>query len=442
MARVEPDRTVLIQPRDPLVLRDARPFSADPGARAFSLAWPLPRTVAGALRSHIVRQGTPDTNWNATAAQTAQGYVVHGPLLVGQHAPGGHWEPYVPASKDMVAMEDRTAMILRPDMNLAADAGTDLPHKDDPPLNSTDSWRKAMENVALRPMKVYKDEKPKKDVSAYWSLERTAEMLGTADSSRAGTIALAADKEGIKGLPLQERIHVRIDQETRTAAEGALFTTESREFVSDPVGSGVAQLVKRLRGTQEKSGDTAEVTPALAMIARIGGAPESTWEQPAFASIGGERRLVRVSAADQYCSWPEPMLPDDDTLKNAENLRLQLVTPAIFAHGWLPGWMADGVIPGLKGCGLGVELVGVASDRPVAVSGWRLASRPAQGKHKESPPGPKATVLAVPAGSVYFFRITKGHLTQDILRKLWLAPISDSELHANEGFGLALPGIW
>jgi len=39
---------MLIEPRDPLIVRDGRPFTNSPGARAKSLPFPLPQTLAGA----------------------------------------------------------------------------------------------------------------------------------------------------------------------------------------------------------------------------------------------------------------------------------------------------------------------------------------------------------------------------------------------------------
>ena len=45
----------IIEPRDPLVFGDGKPFSAVPGSRAKSLPFPHPSTVAGAMRT---RSGT------------------------------------------------------------------------------------------------------------------------------------------------------------------------------------------------------------------------------------------------------------------------------------------------------------------------------------------------------------------------------------------------
>ncbi|HZQ09120.1 MAG TPA: type III-B CRISPR module-associated Cmr3 family protein, partial [Anaerolineae bacterium] len=43
----------LIEPRDPLIFRDGRPFNPTPGARAISLPFPYPSTLAGAVRTRV-----------------------------------------------------------------------------------------------------------------------------------------------------------------------------------------------------------------------------------------------------------------------------------------------------------------------------------------------------------------------------------------------------
>ena len=40
----------IIEPRDPLIFGDGKPFSAIPGARAKSLLFPHPPTLAGSMR--------------------------------------------------------------------------------------------------------------------------------------------------------------------------------------------------------------------------------------------------------------------------------------------------------------------------------------------------------------------------------------------------------
>ena len=41
-----------INPRDPLIFRDGRPFHADASVKASTMAFPYPSTIAGAVRNH------------------------------------------------------------------------------------------------------------------------------------------------------------------------------------------------------------------------------------------------------------------------------------------------------------------------------------------------------------------------------------------------------
>src|SRR5436853_7921327 len=41
----------LVEPRDPLIVREGRPFGPDPGASATSLPFPFPSTMAGGART-------------------------------------------------------------------------------------------------------------------------------------------------------------------------------------------------------------------------------------------------------------------------------------------------------------------------------------------------------------------------------------------------------
>src|SRR6478735_10456356 len=97
------ETAILLQPRDPLIFRDARPFGADPGARAFSLGWPLPRSVSGALRTHVINAAGPVDWKNKANADAALKIAVDGPLLAARPPCSEQWQPYVPAPKDLIA---------------------------------------------------------------------------------------------------------------------------------------------------------------------------------------------------------------------------------------------------------------------------------------------------------------------------------------------------
>ena len=49
--------TWIIEPHDPLIVRDGRPFGPNPSAQAISLSFPFPSTTTGGVRSRAGLKG-------------------------------------------------------------------------------------------------------------------------------------------------------------------------------------------------------------------------------------------------------------------------------------------------------------------------------------------------------------------------------------------------
>ena len=430
------DHTFLIEPRDPLVFRDARPFSAEPGAGAFCLPFPLPRTVAGALRTHIGNTARPRIDWTShdDTSKVAR-VVVHGPLLLGRATGESAWQVRIPAPRDAVFYRDDTknlhGMILRPmRIDSEEDAGSNLPKA--PSKSPANGCERALANTALRPMDVSEEVKPESKAPAWWQIDDAVRWLAahTGTESDLPLVRSPGNDPAIRGmasLPHDTRVHVGIDAGTLTHREGALFTTEAVAFPEKPM--------------QPDEPNEPE-TPAAAMVCRV--KTDIDWRRDdAHLPLGGERRLARIRVDDADIAWPDVVFPPDEAFRLSNGLRLLLVTPALFAHGWLPAWMADATIPGLGELKTPVQLVGAATDRRIPVSGWGI-TRKQGANHKET--GARATRYAVPAGGVYFFRFNTGIPDLDtwktIWERLWLAPVSDRQIDRDSGFGLVLPGLW
>ncbi len=401
---------ILIRPRDPLVLRDARPFTPDPGARAFSLEWPLPSTIAGALRTHI--GSVAGVDWEAWKEQRARnGQQQEHPLqrlevitgLRADRAPEDQtWRVGVPAPADALAYrEGETDPLritrLRP-VAFQDGEGCNLP---------------SINGAQLLPILAGTNHKPV-SAGAFWSLEATVGWL-------LGKTELPPEAERWIGLPDDTRVHVSIDKEKLTFREGHLFATTGRAF-----GPAVR---RRKPGTQL----LVEV-PETAILCQVRGPEALRWRpERAFVPIGGERRQARLE--------PEPALAGDpwvmpeelaQALAGQTRFRLQLVTPAIFRTGWRPGWLTPrrDNDPPEQLRGLDLSLRAMVAGRRVAISGWDVTHR-----------CEKPLRYAVPAGSVLFFEAARS-LTIEEARQLWLIPISDGARNRREGFGLALPGLW
>ncbi|MBC7319179.1 type III-B CRISPR module-associated protein Cmr3 [bacterium] len=126
---------------------------------------------------------------------------------------------------------------------------------------------------------------------------------------------------------------------------------------------------------------------------------------------------------------------NSDLLDNLKNLKLNLengyfklylVTPSIFNNGFLPSWIDKKSLEGEKD-GIKVKLVAVAVGKPLKIGGWDLARQE-----------PKPMYNAVPAGSIYYFRIIGNYPFEKIKESFHFKNISD--INPEEGFGLSLVG--
>lgn len=111
---------MLIEPRDPLIARDGRPFTNSPGARARSLSFPLPQTLAGVYRT---RRGLGEGLHFPEEAEKTLAWGIRGPLLAEEEQ--GEWRLLVPRPLDALRLGE-TVHPLRP-LKVPEGAGTSLP---------------------------------------------------------------------------------------------------------------------------------------------------------------------------------------------------------------------------------------------------------------------------------------------------------------------------
>lgn len=328
--------TLHLDPLDGLFFRDGRPFG--PGNAANS-GLPMPQTLAGALRSHLMaRLGCDfdalgqalkrgETLADALADQSDDLAVIaalrlSGPWLYRDNSktgPHGVMWP-VPAILHQEKTEDG-----------------------DGPLH------------LLRPLKVAP---PGWDVSdapterALWAdTARTTEpvkgFISTDGMSDILSGKAPAQETLVKPRDLYEhdrRVGLVVGAQTNTAEDGMLYT------------AGFLRLAPGVRFVAELAGLTEALRKEL--------------DQGPVLSWGGERRRVRVSLGD------EALAPSHDP-GSADGACLILTTPAPLAHGWH---------------GADWKPIAAAVPDAVVVSGWDLARR-----------RPKPTRFAAPAGSVFFF---------------------------------------
>jgi CRISPR-associated protein Cmr3 len=194
----------------------------------------------------------------------------------------------------------------------------------------------------------------------------------------------------------ETRLGIGIDPTARTAADGALYTTEAVSFAA---GSGFLVGIEGMEG--------------------------AALPDEGVLRLGGDGRAARYRRVDAALPAPAPV---------AGRFRLVMATPAVFAGGWIPDGVAadaDGHYR-LKGDGFSARLVCAAVPRNAVVSGWDIARWI-----------PKTAQRVVPAGSVYWFDGFEGDhrkLATWVAGGVW-GDNADRQRRA-EGFNLALLGEW
>ena len=145
--------------------------------------------------------------------------------------------------------------------------------------------------------------------------------------------------------------------------------------------------------------------------------------------LGGEGKSFTYKKS---CYNPDPLAEEDmvalkEAISSSGVFKLYFATPAIFNQGWLPEWI-DKTTYNAQYDSLTIELITAAVGKPVAIGGWDMKKNM-----------PKPTYQAVPAGSVYYFKISDGNCIDTIVNTFHYKNISDYQ--AAEGFGLCFLGV-
>ncbi len=399
----------IIEPRDPLICRDGRPFNPTPGARARTLDFPFPSTTTGAVRTQagLNADGIFDTRRIAEVRQLA----VRGPLLV-QLAASAASEPEIvrwlaPAPADALIFEpDPDKNTSQPYLRwlhpqeLPAGALTDL-H-----MHPHDGTQPAEQLLALVGLAQPDPRKPARNVPRFWYWTQFEQWLAQPHDQ-----AIALDTLGLSALPRAARMHVKIDPETLTSSDGDLFQTEGLEF------------------TQRRETQSLAHAGRLALMVATA-ADAQLQPRPGLSHMGGEKRVVTWRKADTALpGCPEELLTQ---VVKTGRCRIVLLTPAYFAQGFRPTWLLQ------ERAGVQPTLRAVAVQRPQVVSGWDFEQRKA-----------KPTRRLAPAGTVLFLQLDGAKAAiEKWVAQTWMQCVSDdsetgdTEQFRRDGFGLAVVGTW
>lgn len=393
----DPIQPWLVMPRDPVIVRDGRPFGPDPGARAQSLPFPFPATLAGAVRTrHGEQHGGFDTG--AVKAADVRALPMIGPFLVqlaSDTNPNARLLLPAPADALLLPKTDQHPPYrcwLRP-LEIDASAQSDLAAHGQPGAQLWPVGMAAPEAV-----------KPLADPPTFWWRDDYLKWLLAPGDGDIDPGAL-----GLRGLSAESRVHVRIDPASGTAVEGFLYQTSGREFTHRPTAKPAWRLAD---------------TETLALLVMT-----SADLDEGLGSLGGERRTVFWQRGDATLlpSCPEALR---SAIQTAQACRLLLATPGIFAQGLLPqlNWLQ---IPDIK-----LAIKGAVASRYDVISGWDYA----HGPHGQAKP----TRRLAPAGTVYYLSLAGNSeaAIDQFIEQVWLQPISDAAQDRLDGFGVALLGAW
>lgn len=366
-------KTCLIEPLAPLVIRTGRPFDGQAGADA--ARFPPPSTLAGALRTaHAEASGKP-------LDRALAEIPVFGPLPV-KLDENGKAALLVPKPADALyfwnADKSAARLVRAAPAPLAGGEGMDL-SGEMLPVQLADA---AVGKPASGPR--------------WWAWEDF-------NAFRNGKTPELNDIQ-TRGWLLPEddtRTHVAIERDSQAAENGKLFQTAGLSFVP-----------------RQQQGQFPE-----GRIGLIGGIAGEI--RQGVITLGGERRLSAISpvSADLW-----PVMPAN--MQCVKGLCLTLLTPALFAAGWRPGWLDEnltGQPPGIPG--LTLRLRAAALERWQPHSGWDLVQKK-----------PRAGRKLVAAGATYWLEVVEA--SDDALKTLWLAHLSDHPQDRRDGFGLAIAHPW
>ena len=382
-------KTWLIEPRDPLVFRDGKPFTSVPGARAKSVPFPYPSTLAGAVRtrSAALQHGGVFPAGNKQVIERILGYQIVGPFLYNLNT----------GTLLLPAPQDALFVYINPSNESEARLI---------PLQPTEAFNDVRTNLPdglqlIAPVEATRAKGHHK-APRFWNWSKLEAWLKAPRVHERVTLS----DWGLENLPLDFRTHVSIKSDTRTAKEGMLFQTGGLSFTHAPI-----------KGHRVALAEAAQFTLLIQTDAQL--------FDEGVDSLGGERRIVFWRQAEVEL----PTCPAEVRQQIVEQRRgrLVLATPAFFEKGFLPTWVLN------HPSEVKLRIVAAAVSRPVHISGW---------DYKEK--APKPTRRLAPAGSVYFFEVVRGDEAAigHFIDAVWMQPISDEEQARRDGFGVALLGTW
>ncbi len=459
---------ILLHPSDILFFRDGRPM--DGSLSGYGAAWPLPTVTDAALhaalhRSEILGQESHrhDQRQRRTRVRADVrlfGSLTHaGPFPV---SPEGTW--YFPRPLDLLS--NSLSPSLQPYEKNAINSG----------------FVSNLTSPAVYPVANCLPPRKSRPVPQWLALSTYEAYLHASDKT--------TELQGINDEDFSDTeyaVGIKIDPETGVTGQGAaLSQIYSAQYLRlRDLGQEVGWRLGILAETREKTtspGVRKDLIPSLF----------PTGAQRHGIIVGGQQRVCTATCTTVQ-RLPLPLGRKDDFQKLSNGryaVKWVLLTPAIFPKigaaqtqngaevpmhngGWLPNWIAqsprdyegESIPPGqvmlLDGPGrekarrqhkdpgtrIKARLVAAIIPKPVAVTGWAL---PNQADPDRTLGGAKPTLLAVPAGAVYYFEADSPEAACKLAAALnWHGKTPGNEIRnrrstlmGEKGFGLGVCGTW
>lgn len=378
---------LFLQPNDTFFFRDGRPFTKGEQSEGHSIFPPLPSTILGALRTlYIAEHGDLASFYAGAMAQTIGTPNSLGSMQLKGVFLADKRDIFFPIPLDLVTKKKENEkklyrLTLRPA---------------DPNGRSNASLIHRLQWVGPEDVASETDGK-------FWPIDLHEYLLG-----RQNEFMFRKQECFVHDEP---KIGIERNRQTFTSAEGMLYRIRMSRF----------RNLNNKRSALSEFGFVVdyhceEALPAKGML-----------------KLGGEGKSFRYEQSQHN---PNPYSTEDMAIlkvaiQQASAFKLYFATPAIFKQGWLPAWLDDktlcGRYPLSRTASLPLELITAAVGKPTTIGGWDMA----QGKAKP-------TYRAVPAGSVYYFKIPDDSCVDDVMQTFHNQNISDYQ--AQEGYGLCFVG--
>ena len=140
----------------------------------------------------------------------------------------------------------------------------------------------------------------------------------------------------------------------------------------------------------------------------------------------GNTKLIRLGGEGKVATCKEIEDLKIEPPQNIQNIfKLYLLTPTIFDNGWLPSWIDEDSLEG-EFRGLKLKLLTAKIGKYKLIGGFDMKEQK-----------PKMMYKAVSEGSIYYFELLEGDISQ-IIKNFHNQSISDKL--SNEGYGIVFVG--